>query len=54
MLTQVAIVVTAYQRMGLRDEALFRALASVVKALPPEDFDAQVLTLLALLVQKYK
>lgn len=43
----VAVIVTAYQKMGLRDEALFSALASVVKALPAEGFDAQALANIA-------
>ena len=43
----VAVIVTAYQRMGLRDDALFRALVGVVKALPAEDFDAQALSSIA-------
>jgi hypothetical protein len=43
----VAVIVTAYQKMGLSDEALFSALASVVKALPAEGFDAQALANIA-------
>ena len=43
----VAVIVTAYQRMGLRDDALFHSLTSVVKALPAEDFDAQALANIA-------
>jgi len=43
----VAVIVTAYQRMGLRDDALFQALTAVVKALPPDGFDAQALSSIA-------
>jgi len=43
----VAVIVTAYQRMGLRDDTLFQALTAVVKAMPPDDFDAQALSSIA-------
>jgi len=43
----VAVIVTAYQRMRLRDEALLTALAGVVKTLPAQDFDAQALSNIA-------
>jgi len=43
----VAVIVTAYQRMGLMDKALFTALAGVVKTLPAQDFDAQALSNIA-------
>ena len=43
----VAVIVTAYQRMGIRDDKLFHALAGVVKTLPAVDFDAQALANIA-------
>jgi hypothetical protein len=45
LLSELTIALTfenLHQRMGLRDESLFRALAGVVKSLPADDFDAQV------------
>ena len=43
----VAVIVTAYQRMGRREDELFKSLAGVVTMLPPEDFDAQALANIA-------
>jgi hypothetical protein len=39
----IAVIMNSFAKSKRRDDRLFRAMSTVVQAVPPPDFDAQVL-----------